>query len=485
MNRIVLTALACLIAYRGAGTTRYVDVNCRASAAPYTSWPTAGTNIQQVIDACWRGDIVLVTNGIYDTGGKYLSSSTNRVAITSAITVRSINGPHATIIRGHQIPGTIYGPDAVRCVCISSPGALLSGFTVREGTTIGDMGGGIYCTVSDAVISNCTLTANAVSGYGGGIVGGTAINCTIISNTGVRGGGACSTLLKNCSVVGNVATTDGGGTYMCSMGGCFVFGNTASGLAGGCLFGSYTNCTIVENSAGQDSGGTYRNDNDLNGRLYNCIVYYNHAPLHSNCSSLSAAVATNCCITPVPTNGTFNITNAPLFINAADGNYRLQSNSPCIDVGDSRFTNFSSDLDGRPRVVNGTVDLGAYEFQGPNQGEFFQWLQHNGLNTDGSDDYTDPDGDGFANWNEWRAGTDPADRNSALRVLNAQPDSLGTRLTWQSVPGKSYSIERSTSVIPLTFQTVGTHVPGAASSQAYTDTTATNEGPYLYRVRVE
>jgi len=74
-----------------------------------------------------------------------------------------------------------------------------------------------------------------------------------------------------------------------------------------------------------------------------------------------------------------NIDTDPLFVTPIDpstaptttGNLRLQSNSPAIDVGNNDFVTVPTDLDGKPRIVDGngditaTVDMGAYEYQIP------------------------------------------------------------------------------------------------------------------------
>jgi sugar lactone lactonase YvrE len=67
---------------------------------------------------------------------------------------------------------------------------------------------------------------------------------------------------------------------------------------------------------------------------------------------------------PLPGSGTGNRNDAPLFLDQAGGNLRLQTNSPCIDAGNNAYAPGTTDLDGNPRIVGTSVDMGAYEFQG-------------------------------------------------------------------------------------------------------------------------
>jgi len=66
--------------------------------------------------------------------------------------------------------------------------------------------------------------------------------------------------------------------------------------------------------------------------------------------------------------GSFDL--EPHFRNSASGDYRLTSQSPCIDAGANSFVESLLDLDGHRRIVDGdqdgekAVDLGAYEFPG-------------------------------------------------------------------------------------------------------------------------
>src|SRR3954462_9739818 len=74
---------------------------------PFTDWSTAATNIQAAVNTAAAGDQVWVTNGVYETGASLdpQGQLSNRVAITKAVIVRSVNGPEATVIAGDATAG--------------------------------------------------------------------------------------------------------------------------------------------------------------------------------------------------------------------------------------------------------------------------------------------------------------------------------------------------------------------------------------------
>ena len=129
------------------------------------------------------------------------------------------------------------------------------------------------------------------------------------------------------------------------------------------------------------------------------------------------------------------------------------------------------------------MDIGAYEFQGPGSVISYAWLHRYGLLTDGSADFTDVDGDGLNNWQEWRCGTNPTNALSALWLLAPESDGTHVRVTWQSVAGVPYFLERSTN-LASPFAPLATNIVGQAGTTTHTDTNATSLVPRFYRVGV-
>ncbi len=484
----------------------YVAAGSTNPLPPYTSWATAAANIQDAVDAATvPGALVLVTDGTYAYGGRTAQpdDNTNRVAVDRPLILQSVNGPQFTVILGRPARWNTNLDSAIRCVYLAN-GASLSGFVLTNGGAW--IGGGVRCESEAAVVSNCvivgnsardgggasggtlnycTLRGNSASDYGGGANGGALNFCTLDANStkggnNPYGGGACNATLRNCTLTANSALS-GGGTMFSRLVNCIVTANSVEGGGGGAYEGTLNNCTLTGNSANGGGGGVY------NSTLNNCIVYFNTAANGANyyLAEWVSASSEYCCTTPLPTNGVGNITNAPLFVDYAGGNLRLQSNSPCINAGLNANAPGPTDLDGKPRIVSGTVDIGAYEFQGPGSVISYAWLQQYGLPTDGSTDFTDPDADGHNTWQEWRCLTDPTNALSVLRLLSASPGGTNVTVSWQSVLGVSYFLERSTNLSATPrFTPLATNLPGQPGTTSFTDTNAARLAPLFYRVGV-
>ncbi len=450
----------------------YVNISNAAPVSPYDSWATAATNIQDAIDrVSQNGALVLVSNGVYATGGRVVfGSMTNRVVITKLITVQSVNGPAVTVIEGAQDPETTNGDAAVRCVCVTT-NAVLSGFMLTHGATRakGDSareqsGGGAWCE-GVGTLDHCILTGNS-SIRGGGATGGTLNDCSLTGNSASQGGGSYGSTLNRCSLTGNSAT-NGGGAHSCTLYDCTLTGNSVSFRGGGTYYGTLRNCALASNSAdcgggasrsalynctldgnfagdrgGGAEGGTLfnctlsgnRGENfgggASSGTLYNCTLVGNVSwngggsdfCTLRNCIVFSNSAANYyggdvayCCATPLPS-GEGNITNDPQFVNATGRNYHLKAGSPCTDKGSNLFAQGTVDLDGNPRILNGIVDMGAYEYQ-YNAG-YWAWA---GAITNGLTNFGDcATGDGYPNLLKFATGSSPTNSDSLARLLGGQ-----------------------------------------------------------------
>jgi hypothetical protein len=240
---------------------------------------------------------------------------------------------------------------------------------------------------ANAILNNCTLTGNVtgsgMSGatVGGGATGSTLYNCTLSGNrslgAGAAGGGAYACTLNNCTLSGNYADHVGGGAYSSSLTNCTLTSNNGSYRGGGVAESSVAvNCVLRNNTGGLYGGGvdwhctainctivgnsSQRGGGAVESALYNCICYYNSGSTGPN--TLGGSYTYSC--TPDP-GGVGNITNAPLFVNRTGGDLHLLPGSPGIDVGTNAYVAPITDFDGNLRIANGTVDMGAYEFQQP------------------------------------------------------------------------------------------------------------------------
>jgi len=232
-------------------------------------------------------------------------------------------GDKAVTIRSltGKVAAIIDGGGSSRCATLGSSSfhtkTVLSGFTLRNG--MAESGGGsCYGT-----LNNCILTGNSAN-FGGGSYGGILNNCVLTGNSATSGGASNDSTLNNCTLAGNSADR-AGGSYNCTLNNCIVWRNP-------------------------DGSGVY------------------YSKFRSSCAEL---------LSPGNYDGGGNICFDPLFIDAVNGDFRLQPASPCINAGTNELVTGAIDLNGNPRIYNGRVEMGAYEFmmtQSTSAPVPFSWL---------------------------------------------------------------------------------------------------------------
>ncbi len=386
----------------------YVDASCTDDTGSATNWATAKQTIQAAVDLTTDGDTVWVTNGTYNVGGAKTPehSLMNRVCITNAITVQSVNGKFVTFIEGAESASGGHHIDSVRGVFMANS-CLLVGFTITGGHAHGNgnndfdvSGGGVFLTVGGSV-SNCRIMKNSAM-KGGGVFlfqGGRVDRCLFFNNKArLRGGGANlheGGQLVECTLIGNSAALIGGGIF-CREGGvaerCVFNNNRSDGYGGGVgLYkgGRLNNSLLDGNTATRRGGGVYMREDGViknctvvrniansvtsrgggiclknGGEVYNCIVLGNHASKDIDIYPEDGGGKVRYVCSSEEGVGSSCTTENPLFVDEKNGDFQLKAGSPCINEGRNAYAPAGFDLNGNLRIVDETVDLGAYEFVG-------------------------------------------------------------------------------------------------------------------------
>ncbi len=234
-----------------------------------------------------------------------------------------------------------------------------------SGNQSNDKGGGIYNfepTGSVTCVLNHVRIVDNLARMGGGI-----------ANSGVSTGqsikAACH--VYNSVISRNVATHNGGGIYTEKSNQALLVNVTVTAnqaATGGAIYNASDDCighrpgtcaidasrAVVRNSilwgnTASSKAGIYEGA----GSSYASILEYSLVQGYTSTA-----------------NGNLNGNTAnPHFTDSADGDYTLAPGSPCINVGNSSLLAGAglladrTDLSGNPRILNGIIDMGPYEYQ--------------------------------------------------------------------------------------------------------------------------
>jgi len=244
-------------------------------------------------------------------------------------------------------------------------------------------GGGMHTYDGSPTVTNCSFSNNLAVEKGGGMVNNlsspTVTNCVFFANSAELGGGIhdenASSRVVNCTFVANSAR-DGGGlmsynpTSASTVTNSVFIGNSGSWTGGG-VYNSHAALTVTNCTFGGNTGGAV---SSYGAAGYVVLTIVTNSILWDNdweiVNAGTAATTATFSIVQGGYSGTGNLSSSPLFVDAGNGDLRLQSGSPAVDTG-SNVAALSGvpDRDGNPRVVDGnsdgtaTVDMGAYEVQ--------------------------------------------------------------------------------------------------------------------------
>jgi len=121
----------------------------------------------------------------------------------------------------------------------------------------------------------------------------------------------------------------------------------------------FTNCVFYGNSAGDRGGAIDNADNETFVSVYNSIAWGNVAPSNSQ----FYAIAISNSLVEGGYGETDVLVDDPLFLNAEEGDFRINLLSPCIDAGNNGFLSGDDlkDYSGQERTQGLFVDLGVFE----------------------------------------------------------------------------------------------------------------------------
>ena len=345
------------------------DANAGTAAAPLKTVTKALNTLTNLLSNC-ETDVDGVT--IHVAAGTYLENALPK--ISSAVTIEGVASDRTA---------AKIGKTGDRIFLVENAGAVLRNLTVQNGTC-DNSGGNIRLNagmVTNCVITGATVTGNDKLGANIYMVGGTVADCLIDGSTGrrnTRGQGVYMTggYVVRCRIVNQVAGNDTGahslgvGAYLTGgvIDNCLIAGNT-SGIGALYLYGGKAvNCTVAGNTAraANQCIGIYVSASSSS--VVNCVAYSNDtntAKANFGDKNLNRYYYCGSSVTNESC-ATWTVLTDADFVSDSSGNWRQRRTSKIVDRGtlDTSYRpadSSTTDLDGNPRKLNNSIDLGCWE----------------------------------------------------------------------------------------------------------------------------
>jgi parallel beta-helix repeat protein/predicted outer membrane repeat protein len=294
----------------------YVNEANPNPAAPYNTWATAATDLQDVLPLARTLDQIWVATGIYTPDRGSAQTTGDRASTFQLKSGIAIYGgfqgletdltdrnpsSYSTTLSGDLMENdganfTNNSDNAYHVVTGSGTDntAILDGFTITAGNAnggagSGNKGGALYNSTGSPTLTNCILSENTALNSGGAIYNDdsspTLTHCSLSGNSAGSGGAIrndhSSPTLTHCSLSGNSAANGGA---------IDNFGSSPT----------LTNCSLSDNSASNNGGAIYNYANGSRSSssttLTNCSLSGNSAGTYGGAINnyLSITTLTNC-----------------------------------------------------------------------------------------------------------------------------------------------------------------------------------------------
>ena len=285
----------------------------------------------------------------------------------------------------------------------------ISGMTIAGGYAA--RAGGIYAVGSHLTLNRMVISGNtaidANSGGGGVYMFSATLamtNVGISGNTSYGNGGGVdqyygTLTLTNVTISGNHGSLSGGGVYQLygtsTLTNVMIIGNTTSTFSGGGVCQIYgtstlTNVTISGNTAPSGSSGGVHLSSGAS-TLQNTIVARNttgagtgpdiyaigSAVIVSGANNLIADGSGQTALVNGSNGNLVGTTASPIdpqFVNIAGTDWtkwdlHIPATSPAVNAGDNAWvpSGVTTDITGGARIIDGIVDMGAYEYSSENR----------------------------------------------------------------------------------------------------------------------